>query len=94
VAIHSQVGASQIALVVTLMPTLLLSGFAFPIDQMPWPIQAVTYLVHSRYYVTILKAVFLKGSGLIELATPVSLLAVYAAAIAFLAARAFRKTLD
>jgi ABC-2 type transport system permease protein len=94
VAIHSQVGASQIALVVTLMPTMLLSGFAFPIDQMPWPIQAVTYLVHSRYYVTILKAVFLKGSGLIELATPVSLLAVYAAAIAFLAARAFRKTLD
>jgi ABC-2 type transport system permease protein len=94
VAIHSQVGASQIALLVTLLPTLLLSGFAFPIDQMPWPIQAVTYLVHSRYYVTILKAVFLKGSGLIELATPVSLLAVYAAAIAFLAARAFRKTLD
>jgi ABC-2 type transport system permease protein len=44
--------------------------------------------------VTILKAVFLKGSGLVELATPVSLLAVYAAAIAFLAARAFRKTLD
>jgi ABC-2 type transport system permease protein len=94
VAVRSQVGASQIALVVTLMPTLLLSGFAFPIDQMPWPIQAVTYLVHSRYYVTILKAIFLKGSGLIDLAKPVSLLAVYAAAIAFLAARAFRKTLD
>jgi ABC-2 type transport system permease protein len=94
VAIHSQVGASQIALVVTLMPTMLLSGFAFPIDQMPWPIQAVTYLVHSRYYVTILKAVFLKGSGLVALATPISLLALYAAAIAFLAARAFRKTLD
>jgi ABC-2 type transport system permease protein len=94
VAIRSQVGASQIALLVTLMPTLLLSGFAFPIDQMPWPIQAITYLVHSRYYVTILKAVFLKGSGLVALATPISLLAVYAATIAFLAARAFRKTLD
>jgi ABC-2 type transport system permease protein len=61
---------------------------------MPWPIQAITYLVHSRYYVTILKAVFLKGAGLIELAMPMSLLALYAVAVAFLAARAFRKTLD
>jgi ABC-2 type transport system permease protein len=94
VAIRSQIGASQIALLVTLMPTTLLSGFTFPIDQMPWPVQAITYLVHSRYYVTILKAVFLKGAGLIELAMPISLLALYAAAVAFLAARAFRKTLD
>ena len=46
-----------------MLPTTLLSGFAFPIDQMPPPIQAVTYLVHSRYYMTILKAIFLKGSG-------------------------------
>jgi len=94
VAIRSQIGASQIALLVTMMPTTLLSGFTFPIDQMPWPIQAITYLVHSRYYVTILKAVFLKGAGLIELAMPMSLLALYAVAVAFLAARAFRKTLD
>jgi ABC-2 type transport system permease protein len=94
VAIRSQVGASQIALLVTMLPTTLLSGFAFPIDQMPWPIQAITYLVHSRYYVTILKAVFLKGAGLVELAAPISLLAIYAAVVAFLAARAFHKTLD
>jgi ABC-2 type transport system permease protein len=94
VAIRSQIGASQIALLVTMMPTTLLSGFTFPIDQMPWLIQAITYLVHSRYYVTILKAVFLKGAGLIELAMPMSLLALYAVAVAFLAARAFRKTLD
>ena len=71
-----------------------LSGFAFPIDQMPWPIQAITYLVHSRYYVTILKAVFLKGTGLIELADAHLAARLYAAVIAFLAARAFRKTLD
>jgi ABC-2 type transport system permease protein len=77
-----------------MLPTTLLSGFAFPIDQMPWPIQAITYLVHSRYYVTILKAVFLKGAGLVELAAPISLLAIYAAVVAFLAARAFHKTLD
>ena len=66
-SISSQIGASQIALLVTMLPTTLLSGFAFPIDQMPPPMQAVTYLVHARYYVTILKAIFLKGSGLGDL---------------------------
>jgi len=94
VAIRSQVGASQIALLLTMLPTTLLSGFAFPIDQMPAVIRAITYLVYGRYYVTILKSVFLKGSGLTDLLLPVAALSVYAAAIAFLAARAFRKTLD
>ncbi len=91
--IRSQVGASQIALVATLLPTTLLSGFAFPIEQMPAPIQALTYLVPARYYFTILKSVFLKGSGVADLAVPIGLLALYAAVIGLLAARAFRKTL-
>jgi len=92
-SIRSQIGASQIALVVTLLPTTLLSGFAFPIEQMPAPVQAITYLVPARYYFSILKAIFLKGSGLGDLITPILLLAVYAAIIGLLAARAFRKTL-
>ena len=94
VKIKSQVGAAQIGLLLTLLPTTLLSGYAFPIDQMPPPVQAVTYLVFARYYVTALKALFLKGSGIVELAPQLLAMAVYAAAIAFLAARAFRKNLD
>ena len=92
-SIRSQIGASQIALVVTLLPTTLLSGFAFPIDQMPTAIQAITFLVPARYYFSILKSVFLKGSGLADLAGPIALLTLYAAVVAFLAARAFRKML-
>ncbi len=92
-SIRSQVGASQIALVATLLPTTLLSGFAFPIEQMPTPIQWLTYLVPARYYFAILKSVFLKGSGLSDLIEPIALLALYAAVIGLLAARAFRKTL-
>lgn len=92
-SIRSQVGASQIALVATLLPTTLLSGFAFPIEQMPTPIQWLTYLVPARYYFEILKSVFLKGSGLSDLVEPIALLALYAAVIGLLAARAFRKTL-
>ncbi len=92
-SIKSQIGASQIALVVTLLPTTLLSGFAFPIEQMPPAVQGLTFLVPARYYFSILKAVFLKGSGLGDLIAPIVLLAVYAAVIGLLAARAFRKTL-
>jgi ABC-2 type transport system permease protein len=92
-SIRSQVGASQIALLVTMLPTTLLSGFAFPIDQMPPPVQAVTYLVHSRYYMTILKAIFLKGSGLGDLLAPIGALVVFTLVVGLLATRAFRKRL-
>ncbi len=94
VAIRSQVGASQVALVLTMLPTTLLSGFAFPIEQMPVPVQSITYVVSGRYYVTILKALFLKGAPWSELLMPMLALALYAAVMVILAARAFRKTLD
>lgn len=94
VYIKSQVGAAQIGLIVTLLPTTLLSGYMFPIDQMPGAVQAVTYLMFARYYVTALKALFLKGSSIIDLAAPLASMAIYAAVIAYLAARAFRKSLD
>jgi ABC-2 type transport system permease protein len=90
---RNQLGASQIALLVTLLPTTLLSGFAFPIDQMPAPIRALTYIVYGRYYVSILKAIFLKGAGPQDLVAPILALVVYAVAIGALAARAFRKQL-
>lgn len=94
VRIRSQVGASQIALILTLLPTTLLSGYTFPIDQMPGAIQALTFLVYARYYVTILRSIFLKGSPLADLGLPVLALSAYALVIVWLAARAFRKSLD
>jgi ABC-2 type transport system permease protein len=92
-SIRSQIGASQIALLLTVMPISLLSGYAFPIDQMPAPIRFLTYIIYARYFVTILKSVFLKGSGVAALAFPLMALVVYAACLAWLAARAFRKQL-
>ncbi len=94
VRIRSQLGASQIALVLTMLPTTLLSGYTFPIDQMPAPIRAITFVVYSRYYVTILRSVFLKGSGLSDLWAPLLGLSIYALIIIWLAARAFHKALD
>jgi ABC-2 type transport system permease protein len=94
VLIRSQIGASQVALLLTMLPTTLLSGYVFPIDQMPDFIQGLTHLVYSRYYVTIIKAIFLKGAGIPALAIPILFLLVYAVAVMTLAARAFRKSLD
>ncbi len=94
VRVHSQLGASQVALLVTMLPTTLLSGYTFPIDQMPAPIRAISLLVYPRYFVTILRDVFLKGSGITDLIAPVLGLVVYAVIVLWLAARAFRKRLD
>ena len=94
VRIRSQLGASQVALMLTMLPTSLLSGYTFAIDQMPAPIQAITLFVHARYYVTILRSVFLKGGTVPDLAVPILALVLYAAAIIWIAARAFRKRLD
>ena len=94
VSIRSQVGASQVALILTMLPTTLLSGFSFPIDQMPPVVQGVTYLISGRYYVTLLKALFLKGAPWSELAAPIVCLTVYAVVMVVLAARSFHKTLD
>ena len=94
VAVRSQLGAGMIALLVTLLPTSMLSGYAFPIDQMPRAIQALTYAVYSRYYVTILKSMFLKGVGVKALAAPIVAMSIYALGIGYLSMRAFHKTLD
>ncbi|HTY50288.1 MAG TPA: ABC transporter permease [Steroidobacteraceae bacterium] len=94
VRVRSQLGASQIAVVLTMMPITLLSGYTFPIDQMPAAIRALTLVVYARYFVTILRAVFLKGSSISDLAAPILALVVYAAVIMRLAVRGFRKSLE
>ncbi len=94
VRIRSQLGASQVALLLTMLPTTMLSGYTFPIDQMPAPIRAITLVVYARYYVTILRGLFLKGSPLSDLLPQVIALAAFAAAIIWIAARGFRKRLD
>lgn len=94
VRIRSQLGASQVALILTMTPTTMLSGYTFAIDQMPAPIQAISLLVYARYYVTILRDVFLKGSPFLDLLVPIFALSAYAAAIVWIAARAFRDRLD
>lgn len=89
----TQLAASQFALVATFLPAFLLSGFLFSIDQMPVVIQVVTYIIPARYYVSLLKSVFLKGTPIALLAEELVALAVFACIIGGLAMRAFQKKL-
>jgi ABC-2 type transport system permease protein len=89
----SQVGASQMAMLTTFLPTFLLSGFIFPIEQMPTVVQWVTRILPGRYYVVILRSVFLKGTPTALLLEPIGALAAIALVLITLAARAFHKRL-
>jgi ABC-2 type transport system permease protein len=61
---RTQQQAMMITTFVFMMPQIYLSGFIFPIQNMPWVFQKVTYVVPLRYYVQVLRGVFLKGVGL------------------------------
>ena len=90
-AVRSQVLATQIALITTYLPALLLSGFLFDIGGMPRFLQLVTYIVPARYFVAVTRGIFLKGVGL-EALWPQALAMVLFAVVGLgLAARAFKK---
>jgi ABC-2 type transport system permease protein len=90
----SQLVASQLALVATMLPAFLLSGFIFPIDTMPSPIRAITHIITARYFVTILRGIYLKDVGLDVMAGEVALLVVFAVIVIALSVRKFRKKIE
>jgi len=89
----SQLAASQIALLVTFLPAFLLSGFLYSIEQMPVVLQWITRILPARYYVSVLKKIFLKGTPTALLYADLVPLAVFTLVLALLATRAFHKRL-
>ena len=75
-------------------PAFLLSGFAFPIRNMPRVVQYLTYLNPLRYFIEIVRGVFLKGSGFTVLWPQLLCLITYGMLILGLSALRFRKKLD
>lgn len=73
--------AFQIALLVSLLPTLMLSGFIFPISSMPDVLQAITRIVPARYFLTALRGIVLKGAGLTQFIPELAALTLYMAAV-------------
>lgn len=89
----SQLLASQLAMVLTFLPSFLLSGFMYAISNMPPPIQVATHLIPARYFVALLKGIYLKGVGLEVLALEAGLLALFGGVMVVLANVKFRKKL-
>jgi len=89
----SQLAASQIALLITFLPAFLVSGFLFSIEQMPVVLQWITRILPARYYVSVLKKIFLKGTPAALLYADLVPLTVFALVLAVLATRAFHKRL-
>ncbi len=90
---RSQLLASQLAMVITFLPAFLLSGFVFAIGNMPRPIQIATHVIPARYFVSILRGIYLKGVGLEVLAGELALLSLFGALVVLAATRKFRKKL-
>ena len=90
----SQLVASQVAMVFTFLPSFLLSGFMYDIGNMPGWLQAITYAFPARYFVTILKGIFLKGVGLSVLGPEAVFLAAFALVVTVAARATFRKNLE
>jgi ABC-2 type transport system permease protein len=84
---RTQVQAFQFGILISFLPGFLLSGFTFSIDTMPAVIQGISYLFPARYYVTIVKAVFLKGIGFRLLWGEFGFLALYGFLVFRLAVR-------
>src|SRR5581483_4821880 len=89
----NQLAASQIALIVTFLPAFLLSGFLYAIEQMPVILQWITRVLPARYYVAVLKKIFLKGTTASLLYSDLVPLALFALVLALLATRVFHKRL-
>ncbi|MBI5603733.1 MAG: ABC transporter permease [Deltaproteobacteria bacterium] len=89
----SQLLASQLAMVATFLPAFLLSGFAYPIRSMPPFLQWITHLVPAKYFVVLLKGIYLKGVGPGVLYVEGIFLAVFGLVMFVLANRKFKKRL-
>lgn len=86
-ATRSQLLAYQIGIITSFLPAFLLSGFVYAIENMPPMVQVITHIVPARYFVSLLKLIFLKGASVTMLWTDVVFLAVYAGVVFALATR-------
>jgi ABC-2 type transport system permease protein len=89
----SQLAASQVALLIAFLPAFLLSGFLYSIEQMPIVLQWITRILPARYYVSVLKKIFLKGTPTALLYVDLVPLAVFTLVLALLATRSFHRRL-
>ncbi|HEX5000341.1 MAG TPA: ABC transporter permease [Terriglobia bacterium] len=93
-ATETQISAMLTAILLSMLPSILLSGFIFPIRQMPEALQLLTVIVPARYFIEILRDIYLKGLGLESFWPQILYIAAFGFAMLALAVRRFQKRLD
>lgn len=88
---RSQVTAMLLALVLTIMPSMLFSGFIFPVHTMPTPMQVYANAFPTRYFIDLSRALALKGVDFWTVSSQMSILAAYAAGLILVSALRFKK---
>jgi ABC-2 type transport system permease protein len=83
--------ATQMAALISFLPTFMLSGYIYPISSLPWVLQALSYLYPARYFMAITRTIFLKGGGMEVLWPDMLALAIFAVSIVTLAAGLYRE---
>ena len=91
VVTRNQMVATQVATMTSMLPSMLLSGFVFPIENMPLPLRVISNVVPARYFIDALRGVLLRGNGIAELWPDVVALAVFAVLVLAIATRRFRR---
>jgi ABC-type multidrug transport system permease subunit len=81
------------AIFISLMPSILLSGFVFPLENMPVGVRLVSYLFPGRYFVTAIRGIYLKGVGMGVLWPEALLLLCFSVAVMWLSASRFEEQL-
>jgi ABC-2 type transport system permease protein len=94
VVTRNQVVATQVATMTSVLPSMLLSGFIFPIANLPPPLKVVSMLIPARYFVSTLRGVLLRGNGVDVLWPQLLAMALFAAVMLTLATRRFQRRLD
>lgn len=81
---NSQLVAMFASLVIMLMPTIFLSGFIFPVESMPRPLQVISNIIPAKYFIAIVKGIMIKGVGITYLLKETLILAAMASGFIFL----------
>jgi ABC-2 type transport system permease protein len=79
----------MISLVLLMLPTILLSGFIFPVENMPWILQVICHVMPPKYYITIIKSIMLQGNGIAYVWRETLILSGFTAAFLLLSIKNF-----
>jgi ABC-2 type transport system permease protein len=89
----SQQVAFQLASLVSMLPTMILSGFMFPIRSMPWWLQILTNITPAKFYLIILRSIILKGVGFEAFWDQTLYLILFIVVVLTISIRRFKKTI-